>query len=201
MHRSCRNWRPPRRTVTALQEAVGPVAMLVLAICGYIKLEPGSVNLNKGLLTRLPAAQWVSFHPDLRPAVPTQVIHCCEVILKWQTTSLNLNDITILCNIWVMLKNMYLIFVVSEHFQSLPAHHYTHSTVTEKWTLRHNSVNSFSSTLSVEFCVPGNLTLDPGLCRRRSWQRTYIKIKITFEHLIRTRTLPLVSPSPTPQPN
>ena len=101
------------------------LSMLVLAICGYIKLEPGSVNINKGLLTRLPAAQWVSFHPDLRPAVPTQVIHCCEVILKWQTTSLN--DITILCNIWVMLKNMYLIFVVSEHFQSLPAHHYTHS--------------------------------------------------------------------------
>ena len=33
------------------------LSMLVLAICGYIKLEPGSFNINKGLLTRLPAAQ------------------------------------------------------------------------------------------------------------------------------------------------
>ena len=49
----------PPVTVTALQEAVGPVnaCLAILAVCEYIKLVPGSVNINKGLLTRLPAAQ------------------------------------------------------------------------------------------------------------------------------------------------
>ena len=87
------------------------------------------------------------FHPDLRPAVPTQVIHCCEGILKWQTPSLN--DITIVCNIWVILKDIYLIFVVSEPFQSRPALHYSNSHWKMDTKTLHNSVNSFSSTLSV----------------------------------------------------
>ena len=151
----------PPVTVTALQEAVGPVnaCLAILAVCEYIKLEPGSAVLT-WIKDSFTCSTMSIFHPDLRPAVPTQVIHCCEGILKWQTPSLN--DITIVCNIWVILKNMYLIFVVSEPFQSLPALHYSHSHWKMDTKNLHNSVNSFSSTLSVGVLCscPGNLTLD-----------------------------------------